>query len=136
MHEHESAYARAKSRGTWRDSFMRRQLAAGNVRGIVRKLRLTPVYPGLVETLRWVEDELPPVGLLHLVDAETGQERLVDSSSPSVQRAFRDERRRWREQREHLFRRYRVDSIDVSTDKSYIEPLIAFFRRRERSMQA
>ena len=55
--EIESAYARAKSRSTWRDGFMRRQLASGNVRGIVRKLRLTPVYPGLVETLIHSHDQ-------------------------------------------------------------------------------
>lgn len=80
------------------------------------------------------EDELPPVGLIHLVDAETGRERLVDSSSAPVREAFRARRRQAREERQRLFRRYRVDSIDVSTDRSYLEPLIAFFRRREREL--
>jgi hypothetical protein len=31
-----------------------------------------------------------------------------------------------------LFRRTGVDAIDVRTDQSYINPLVAFFRLRER----
>jgi uncharacterized protein (DUF58 family) len=80
------------------------------------------------------EEELPALGLLHLVDAETGEQRLVDTSDPLARRAFRDTRKRFRDERARLFRKYRVDSIDVSTDRSYVEPLIAFFRRREREL--
>jgi uncharacterized protein (DUF58 family) len=82
------------------------------------------------------EDELPAVGLVHLVDAETGEERLVDTSSVAVRQAFRERRRRMREERERVFRKYRVDCIDVRTDRSYVEPLIGFFRRRERELAA
>jgi uncharacterized protein (DUF58 family) len=80
------------------------------------------------------EEELPPVGLVHFVDAETGEERLVDTSNRAARDAFRERRRRVREERRRLFRKHRVDSIDVRTDRSYIEPLIAFFRRREREL--
>jgi uncharacterized protein (DUF58 family) len=80
------------------------------------------------------EEELPALGLVHLVDAETGAQRLVDTSDPAVRKAFRDTRKRFRDERARLFRKYRVDSIDVSTDRSYVEPLIAFFRRREREL--
>jgi uncharacterized protein (DUF58 family) len=82
------------------------------------------------------EDELPAVGLVHLVDAETGEERLVDTSSASVRAAFRERRRRSREERTRLFRKHRVDCIDVRTDESWLEPLISFFRRRERELAA
>jgi len=80
------------------------------------------------------EEELPALGLVHLVDAETGTQRLVDTSDPTVRKSFRDTRKRFRDERARLFRKYRVDSIDVSTDRSYVEPLIAFFRRREREL--
>jgi len=80
------------------------------------------------------EEELPPLGLVHLVDAETGKQRLVDTSDPLVRRAFRDTRKRFHDERMRLFRKYRVDSIDLRTDRSYVEPLIGFFRRREREL--
>ncbi|MCA9750853.1 MAG: DUF58 domain-containing protein [Gemmatimonadetes bacterium] len=82
------------------------------------------------------EDELPAVGLLHLVDAEDGRERLVDASSARVREEFARARREFREQRRQVFRRYRVDAVDVRTDRPYAEPLIAFFRKRERELAA
>jgi uncharacterized protein (DUF58 family) len=80
------------------------------------------------------EDRMPPVGLVHLIDAETGQQRLVDSADPRLQEAFREQRREIRGHRDRLFRKYKVDCIDVATDRPYAEPLVAFFRRREREM--
>jgi uncharacterized protein (DUF58 family) len=82
------------------------------------------------------EEEVPAVGLVHFVDAETGREELRDTSSPR----FREETRRWRadflEARERTFRKYAVDRVDVRTDRPYTEALIAFFRRRERELAA
>jgi len=80
------------------------------------------------------EERIPPVGLVHLIDAETGQQQLVDAGDARTQEAFRARRREARETRSRLFRKYRVDSIDVTTDRPYTEPLIAFFRRREREL--
>jgi uncharacterized protein (DUF58 family) len=78
------------------------------------------------------EDEIPPVGLVHLVDAETAEERLVDVADPNTQESFRRRRREAAGRRQRLFRKYRVDSIDVGTERPYTEALISFFRRRER----
>jgi uncharacterized protein (DUF58 family) len=78
------------------------------------------------------EDEIPPVGLVHFVDAESGEQRLFDFSDPGLREQFRSQRQEARATRSRLFRRYRVDSIDVATDRPYTEPLIEFFRRREK----
>lgn len=78
------------------------------------------------------EDEIPPVGLVHFVDAESGEQRLLDFSDPGLREQFRSQRREARATRTRLFRRYRVDAIDVATDRPYTEPLIEFFRRREK----
>ncbi len=80
------------------------------------------------------EGNLPPVGLLHLVDAESGRDRLVDTSDRGVQSAFRARRREASETRRRLFRKYQVDSVEVTTHEPWTNPLIAFFRRREREM--
>ncbi|MGH2570310.1 MAG: DUF58 domain-containing protein [bacterium] len=82
------------------------------------------------------EDDTPPIGLLHLIDAETGEERLVDTGDPGAREAFRAVRGEAAGTRKRLFRKYQVDSIEVTTDPDhpYTEALIAFFRRREREL--
>ena len=80
------------------------------------------------------EDDTPPIGLLHLIDAESGEERLVDAGDARVREAFRATRRDAAGLRARLFRKYQVDSIEVRTDRPYTDALIAFFRRREREL--
>lgn len=78
------------------------------------------------------ERNLPDAGLITLVDAETGEEVLVDSSNPSFREKFLKETRRKEEFLKKLLRSCRVDSIKVSTDVSPMEPLVKFFRKREK----
>jgi uncharacterized protein (DUF58 family) len=82
------------------------------------------------------EEQVPAVGLVQFVDAETGEERIMDLSSRSVQGEFRARRADHRTRRERLFRRSGVDKINVVTNEPYTEPLIAFFRRREKELAA
>jgi uncharacterized protein (DUF58 family) len=78
------------------------------------------------------ESALPPAGLMRVIDAETRETVWVDTSD----RRVRDRYARWwqdrRAERTKLFRRSGVDGIDIRTDQSYINPLVAFFRLRER----
>jgi uncharacterized protein (DUF58 family) len=82
------------------------------------------------------EDALPAVGLAHFADAETGEERLVDLSDPRTRSDLRSRRAEERTRRERLFRRSGVDAIDVVTNEPWSDPLIRFFRRRERELAA
>lgn len=78
------------------------------------------------------EQLVPPVGLVELEDAETGLRVVVDTGDPNVLESFRrraaDHERRVAE----AFKKSRTDRIAIQTGKSYIEPLVAFFRQRER----
>jgi uncharacterized protein (DUF58 family) len=78
------------------------------------------------------ERELPPVGLVRWVDAESGRGVLVDASREETRREYAARVRGHDEQLERLLRRCQVDLVDVQTDRSYVEPLQAFFARRER----
>ena len=76
------------------------------------------------------ELELPRVGLLKLRDAETGAQVLIDTEN-------RRERERYaREAIERLAARRRqlaslgVEEVAIRTDRSYIPPLMAYFRAR------
>ncbi|MGM0444303.1 MAG: DUF58 domain-containing protein [Fibrobacterota bacterium] len=78
------------------------------------------------------EYDLPPMGLVQLRDAETGEVYLADTSSRSFRREYRRRAARRRSDLSDLFRRYRIDHLEVNTETGYVEPLIRFFHRRER----
>ncbi len=78
------------------------------------------------------ELELPNVGFIELEDAETGEIVLLDTSDPAVRKQFLTETSSRILQREQLFRSMNVDTIDIRTDHSYVEPLIRFFRMRAK----
>lgn len=84
----------------------------------------------VLEDLR--EKELPKAGLIKLRDAETGEIRYIDTSSKIVRDEFYTYRRFNEEKRNELFLKSRIDKIDIDTDKSYIKPLVDFFRVREK----
>ncbi|MDX1419583.1 MAG: DUF58 domain-containing protein [Rubricoccaceae bacterium] len=78
------------------------------------------------------EERLPAVGLLSLTDAETGRPVLIDTGSRRARRRFR-ERAAAREQAiAATLQRARVDSAAVRTDQDFVEPLVAFFKQRNR----
>lgn len=79
------------------------------------------------------EEELPPVGLVHLTDAETGQEVVLDTRSRAARRAFAGYAYTRRAAIEALLKRIRIDHIAIRTDEDYVEPLIRFFRQRNRA---
>lgn len=78
------------------------------------------------------ETEIPKLGLIKLTDAETKQERWIDSSSARVQRALKKRRGEIAAKRKSLFVSSRLDSIYVTTGENYITPLVQFFRLREK----
>ena len=72
------------------------------------------------------------MGLIKLTDAETNQERWVDTSSSRVQDALRKRREEIVAKRKSLFISSRLDSIYVQAGSNYVTPLVNFFRLRER----
>jgi uncharacterized protein (DUF58 family) len=78
------------------------------------------------------ELDLPSLGLLELEDTESGGRLLIDSSDAGVRRFYRERATRRIAQRDRLLASLSVDHIRVTTDRSYIEPLVAFFRNRAR----
>ena len=78
------------------------------------------------------ENELPECGLLNLEDAESGAQKLIDSTSRPVREIYRAEsQKRWQE-REYFFRSMGVDHIPVHTHVPYTREFIAFFAGRRR----
>jgi len=81
------------------------------------------------------EHEWPGIGLVALEDAETGQVQWVDTSSRQWQQAFIERVDELRVARERVFRKAKVDRIDITTDKDYVIPLANFFEKRVRRIR-
>jgi len=76
------------------------------------------------------ELELPNVGLLEAVDAETGEAIWVDTSSAAVRKSYSSW---WSEAQNSLstaFAKARVDWVSVATNEDYVKPLIKLFKHR------
>ncbi|HEX5408366.1 MAG TPA: DUF58 domain-containing protein [Gemmatimonadaceae bacterium] len=74
---------------------------------------------------------LPDLGLARFTDPETGATVDVDTGDAGVRTSFERSVRAERDARTHLFHRLAIDEIAVRTDRSYVEPLLHFFRLRE-----
>jgi uncharacterized protein (DUF58 family) len=81
-----------------------------------------------------LEEGLPPLGLVHLEDAETGEICVFDSSGPEA-RDYQKLVRRARDEREALFRKLKIDFINARTDEPYLGALVSFFQARWRRMR-
>lgn len=75
---------------------------------------------------------LPDVGLIEVVEPESGRRRWLDTSSSRVREAYAEAAGRVSEERSRLLRQAAVDVVDVDTLADYVEPLRRFFERRER----
>ena len=80
------------------------------------------------------EIELPKVGIIALEDAETGEKLIVDTNSRRTREEYRRNTRKAIEERGRIFRSTNVDAINVTTHRPFTEPLLRFFRMREKRL--
>ncbi len=78
------------------------------------------------------EEELPAMGLVDLTDAETGKTIVVDTDDRRTRRTFAMHAGARQAEIAGLFRSIRMDYVPIRTDESYVEPLIRFFRHRNK----
>jgi uncharacterized protein (DUF58 family) len=79
------------------------------------------------------ERELPDVGLVSLQEPETGAWRLVDTSRQETRERFRQRAEEFDRSLQQDIRQNGGDLVRLETGRPYADPLIAFFRRRERA---
>jgi uncharacterized protein (DUF58 family) len=105
-----------------------------NAQGYERALAITNQRHDVIafEIIDQGEQKLPAVGYIAMEDLEKSRSRLVWAGSKNVREAFRIESEKTRVQRRDFFRRLGVDHIELFTDKSYVEPLLSFFRMRAK----
>jgi uncharacterized protein (DUF58 family) len=80
-----------------------------------------------------LEAALPPVGLLVLEDLESGEVVELDTSG-AAGREFARRAKAAASLRDQALRRLNVDVVEIQTNASYVDALIAFFKARAKRM--
>jgi len=76
------------------------------------------------------EKELPPIGLIKLKDAETGNYIFVDSSSNRTRRLYTEWWMKHIEKLDSMFKKCGVDYTTVNTKEDYVRSLMNLFKKR------
>ena len=142
----ELIYHKSKGQGTNIDSALNYLLRVANRRSVIF---LISDFMGseLSQTLKVVnkkhdligiklfdpsEISIPDVGLVKVHDAETEETFWLDTTSPSARKAHA----KYISNQENKFyrdcKRLKFDLIPISTEADYVEPLMSYFKARER----
>lgn len=76
--------------------------------------------------------ELPNIGLMKVVDAETGHEQYVDTSSHTVRDAYKLYWTNRQKTLKETFAKSGVDTVSIATDDDYVKHLLLLFNRRAK----
>lgn len=76
------------------------------------------------------ENELPPVGLVYLTDAETGEQMWVDTSDKKLREEYRKFAWEKEKELENSFKRSGVDVANIRSDEDYVRALMSLFKKR------
>ena len=78
------------------------------------------------------EEILPNVGMVFLEDSETGKTLLVDTHNPKLIQEHQKICSQVRQERKRYFNSIGIDSIEIYTNKSLTDPIIRYFKLREK----
>ena len=76
--------------------------------------------------------DMPDIGLMKVIDAETGHEMYVDTHDVRLRK---EHKRYWMEREKRLhdtLSQSRVDSVAIATDDDYVKMLMSLFAKRNR----
>lgn len=79
-----------------------------------------------------LETQLPDLGIIDIQDSETGELMTVDMGSSAFRKSYLAQMNRVKTERDKKLRQSQVDRIDIDSSKNYIDPLVAFFKKRSR----
>jgi len=77
------------------------------------------------------EHELPDIGLVRILDPESGTLQWVNTSNRRVREAYRHNAAVHEARLRDLFKRSGVDTAHIATGDNYTKPLMNLFRKRE-----
>ena len=78
-----------------------------------------------------VEENFPDLGLIEFEDAESGERILLDTTSVFTKERVKRNFYFQNEARDKMLKKSQVDKIVISTQGDFVQPLIAYFRRKK-----
>ena len=76
------------------------------------------------------DEEIPNLGMVPMVDAETGKTQLVNTSSSSVRNQYKANALRLTDYFETTFKKSGSGTISTRVDESYVKKLLGYFKRK------
>ncbi len=81
------------------------------------------------------EHHLPNIGLVEIVNPETGAIMMIDTSSARLRDAFQKRAQDELEMREKQFMRFKMDRLALQTDRPFIDDVRKLFQLRQQRLQ-
>jgi uncharacterized protein (DUF58 family) len=80
------------------------------------------------------EEEIPDIGYIHLEDAETGEQMVINTADAGFRRRYASLVQQKNRALARLFRKMGVDLIQLRSDEDYLIPIRRFFAMRKRRL--
>lgn len=77
------------------------------------------------------ENELPNIGMIKIVDSESGELLWLDTSDQKVRTSYKASALEFEDTLKKLLNRSGVDFTSIATHESYVTPLVNLFKKRE-----
>jgi hypothetical protein len=84
-----------------------------------------------LQVLDPIESQFPDIGLVPLVDPETQAVQWADTGSTQFQLMYQQHKIKFLKHTNNTFKKAGVDAITMYTNKNYVQPLMALFKKRE-----
>ncbi|MDR0414894.1 MAG: DUF58 domain-containing protein [Prevotellaceae bacterium] len=85
---------------------------------------------GIIRTCDHREASLPNVGVVELIDAESGQKIWVDTALQSTRSRYEGWWKATEQAMLQTLSKCKVDNVSISTGEDYVRPLISLFKQR------
>ena len=76
------------------------------------------------------DEEIPNIGMVPMIDAETGNTHLINTGSASVRKQYKVNALRLADYFETTFKKSGSGTINNRTDESYVKKLLGYFKRK------
>ena len=81
------------------------------------------------------EIELPKLGLIKLLDSETGERIVIDTNNGKARNWYKARALERKGNLKKIFASSGIDQIDIQTDQDYLKSITTFFLNRERRLK-
>ncbi len=88
-----------------------------------------------IRTIDPLERLMPEAGLVEFEDAETGERAVVNTSDKVFRERYQKSAEQGCEKIDRFFKSVGIDRVDIFTEQSYVEPIVKFFKVREKRVR-